>query len=180
MGKINYIHELDAVFEMILVPCKVSLVFFYFYLDFFFFHLNQCGHIYRHVSRLPVMINWLWKYQYRPELLKNAADEIHGEWETCKNLSEIQWPSHLQITHAMWQESIYTDECLKGKEKNVWKYHLKAAVVRVLIAIFKNMQEKIYRLFGVRPNFPAEELLDFLRIISGNEITEGVLNIAHP
>lgn len=128
---------------------KFHLFFFIFILTFSFLYLNRCGHIYRHVSRLPVMINWLWKDQYRPKLLKNAADEIHGEWETCKNLSEIQWPSHLQITHAMWQESIYTDECLKGKEKNVWKYHLKASVakrcrsdLRALIAIFRNIEEK--------------------------------------
>lgn len=132
-NKTFYNHDLNSICEMILVPCKVSL--FPFILILIFLHLNQCGHIYRHVCCLPVMINWLWKDQYRPELLKNAADEIHGEWETCKNPSEIQWPSHRQITHAMWQESIYTDERLKGKEKNVWKYHLKVATAKCCTAI---------------------------------------------
>lgn len=58
----------------------------------------------------------------------------------------------------MWQESIYTDERLKGKEKNVWKYHLKAAVAKLhssdlgaLIAIFKNITT--YWLFCIGSNF---------------------------
>lgn len=103
---------------------------------------------------IPVMINRLGKDRYGPKRVKNAENEIYEERETCKTQSESLWPSHHQIAHTMWQESIYRDERLKGKKKNVWKHYLGAVSAKLfnfslwtLIAVFTNMEKGLYCLF---------------------------------
>ena len=57
------------------------------------------------------MINWLGTNRYRPQ--RREEKKYEGR-ETCKNLSEILWPSNHWITHTMWRESIYIDESQRG------------------------------------------------------------------